>query len=129
MESEEHSWTQYTSPKLMFSRMLTSANIPGYFTNHSLRRTATTRLFNAHVDEQLFMSRTGHSSSNGVGAYKRASEQFLMETSDVLNRKKLKIDCDKENVIPQAVLPSSLPFSFCISSSTVTFNINMSKTD
>ena len=35
----------------MISRMMASANIDGNFTNHSLRSTTTTRLFNAHVDE------------------------------------------------------------------------------
>ena len=32
---------------------LKAAGIPGHFTNHSLRVTSATRLFEAHVDEQL----------------------------------------------------------------------------
>ena len=40
----------------MISRMMSSAKIPGNYSNHSLRSTATTRLFNAHIDEQLIMA-------------------------------------------------------------------------
>lgn len=69
----------------------------GHYTNHSLRSTSTTRLFNAHVDEQLIMMRTGHSSEKGVRAYKRTSEQLLEETSDVLNKKDKK-EPQKQNV-------------------------------
>ena len=49
--------------------LMKAANIPGTLSNHSLRSTVTTRLFNARVDEQLIMSRTGHSSTAGVRAY------------------------------------------------------------
>ena len=57
----------------MIYLILNSANILRHFTNHSLRSTTTT-LFNAHVDEQLIMSRTEHSITKGVRAYKKASE-------------------------------------------------------
>ena len=40
----------------MTSRIMQAANITCHFTNHSLRSSATTRLFSAHVDEQLIMS-------------------------------------------------------------------------
>ena len=40
----------------MISRMMSSAKIPGNYSNHSLGSTATTRLFNAHIDEQLIMA-------------------------------------------------------------------------
>ena len=49
------------------------AGFEGHYTKHSLRVSLATRLFNAKVDEQLIMSRTGHSSTDGVRAYKRAS--------------------------------------------------------
>ena len=61
----------------MISRIMSSANISGHFTNHSLQSTATTRLFNAHLDEQLIMAQTGHSSVKGVRAHKRIGEQLL----------------------------------------------------
>ena len=46
---------------------------------------AATQLFAAGVDEQLIMSRTGHSSVNGVRTYKRKVEKLQEITSDVLN--------------------------------------------
>ena len=68
-----------------------AANITGNFTNHSLRSSATTRLFSAHVDEQLIVSRNGHTSTKWVRSYKRMSDQLLQETSTVLNSKKMKM--------------------------------------
>ena len=47
----------------MVSRMMKSAGIPSQYTNHSLRSTATSRLFNAKVDEQLTMA---HLNTTGV---------------------------------------------------------------
>ena len=39
-----------------------AAYIPGKFTNHSLRRTAATRLFSAGIEEKIVKEITGHSS-------------------------------------------------------------------
>ena len=47
-------------------RLMTAAGIEGHYSNHSLRRTAATRLFEAGVDEQLIMLHTGHSTTSGV---------------------------------------------------------------
>ena len=62
------------------------AGIPGYFTNHSLRVTAATRLYDARVDESTIMQRTGHKSSQGVKTYKRQTEKLKMLSSNVLNQ-------------------------------------------
>lgn len=43
----------------------TNAGIEGHYTNHSLRATTASRLFEARVDEQLIMARTGHRSVEG----------------------------------------------------------------
>lgn len=61
-----------------------AAGIAGHYTNHSLRATSATRLFEASVDEQLIMQRTGHCST-AVRAYKRIGEKLKPLTSDVLN--------------------------------------------
>ena len=66
-------------------RLMREAGIEGYFTNHSLRATATTRLYDAQVDEASIMERTGHRSVNGVRTYKR-SEKLCELTSAVLNQ-------------------------------------------
>ncbi|ESO94448.1 hypothetical protein LOTGIDRAFT_161138 [Lottia gigantea] len=54
-------------------RLCQSAGIIGNFSNHSLRATAATRLYQAGVDEQLITEKTGHR-SNAVRAYKRTSD-------------------------------------------------------
>ena len=51
------------------SRLFEEAGVTGHFTKHSLRATAATRMFDAGIDEQLIMHRTGHSSSVGVHSY------------------------------------------------------------
>ena len=65
--------------------MCSSAGIHGFRTNHSLRATSATRLFNAGADEQLIMERTGHRSVDGVRSYKRTSDQLTEDVSDILN--------------------------------------------
>ena len=57
-----------------------------YFTNHSLRATATTRTYKADIDEATIMERTCHWSVNGVQSYKRESSKLNDVTSNVLNR-------------------------------------------
>ena len=61
------------------------AGIPGFKTNHSLRVTSATRLFQSGMDEQLIMSRTGHRSVQGVRTYKRISDDQKQTISSVLN--------------------------------------------
>ena len=61
--------------------MCDSAGFEGHFTNHSLRATG---LFEAKIDKQLIMQRTGHSSSV-VRAYISVGEKLRAVTSDVLN--------------------------------------------
>ena len=68
------------------SRLCKSAGIKGYFTNHSLRATATSRLYHAGVDEQLVMERTGHRSLEGVRSYKRTSDEQRETLSNLINR-------------------------------------------
>ena len=41
---------------------MTAANIQGYFTNHSLRVTAATTMYDARLDEATTIGRTGHQS-------------------------------------------------------------------
>ena len=67
------------------ARLCRQAQIQGFRTNHSLRATAATRLFQASVDEQLIMERTGHRSLKGVRSYKRTSDNQREALSDILN--------------------------------------------
>ena len=66
-------------------RLCQEAGLQGHFTNHSLWSTAATRLFEAGVDEQLIMLRTGHSTASSVRSYKHVGEKLKSVTADVLN--------------------------------------------
>ncbi len=50
----------------------------GHFTNHSLRVSATTRMYSEGVDEQVLKERTGHK-SDVVRSYKKTPENLLRE--------------------------------------------------
>ena len=69
-------------------RLCSKAGVGGYKTNHSLRVTSATRLFQCGTDEQLIMQRTGHRSTDGVRVYKRSSNEQEALLSKVLNREK-----------------------------------------
>ena len=45
--------------------MCKEAGLQGFFTNHSWRATAATRMYESGLDEQLIMERTGHTSVAG----------------------------------------------------------------
>ena len=57
--------------------------LSGYRTNHSLRSSAATRLYDAEVDEQLIQEITGHR-SNDVRGYKRTSEAKKQKISAII---------------------------------------------
>ena len=63
--------------------MCHNAGLPGYYTNHSLRSTAATKLYRKGVDEQIIMEITGHQSL-AVRSYKRTSDRQCKEASNCL---------------------------------------------
>ena len=78
----------------MVSSIMTAASFQGNFTNHSLRATAASRLFQASVDEQLIMGVTGHRST-AVRTYKRPNDDQLRDLSNIISGsagKSMKVD-------------------------------------
>ena len=65
--------------------MCREAGILGYYTNHSLRATAATRLHQSGIEEQQIMERTGHRSTEAVRSYKRSSKNQQEKVSDILS--------------------------------------------
>ena len=63
--------------------MLKDVGLDGFFTNHSLRRTATTCLFRAGKNVKLIKEITGHV-SNAVGKYEITSDAQRMELSSII---------------------------------------------
>jgi len=68
----------------LMKNMCAEANIPGYFTNHSGKRTCATSLYQAGIPEQEIMGRTGHRSIESVRKYKRPSSEMLKDISNIL---------------------------------------------
>ena len=116
-------------------RLCKAAGISGFKTNHSLRVTTASRLFQKGVDEQLIMGRTGHRSFQGLRTYKRVSNQQKRDISDLLNSdtngehcntcqpepKKIKCELESECLTHNAPLlqPATLNFTGC---SSITIN-------
>lgn len=65
--------------------MCSECGIVGHKTNHSLRATCATRLYEKGVDEQVIMERTGHRSTKGVRSYKRTSSIHHHNSSVVID--------------------------------------------
>ena len=63
--------------------MAKHVNLEGKITNHSLRATAASHLYQQNVDEQLVMETTGHH-SNCVHNYKHMSSEQLHYLSGIL---------------------------------------------
>lgn len=57
----------------------------GNFTNYSGKRTCATQLYQAGIDDQEIMSRTGHRSEVAVRKYKRSNSALQERVSEVLN--------------------------------------------
>ena len=88
------------------------AGLDGHFTNHSLRRSYATNLYDNGIPEQVIQETTGHRSVEGVRAYKRTSSAMRHKMSAILNqsdsslgsyheRRNTKKRCDREDAEDQ----------------------------
>ena len=69
--------------KKVVKDLLSSAEINGYFTNHSLRWTGGSRLFQAGIDQKLVKEYTGHR-SDAVDYYQIISDKQRETLSEIL---------------------------------------------
>ena len=69
--------------KKVVKSIMTKGGLEGKYTNHSLRVTCVTRMFEAGVDEQLIKTFTVHK-SDAVCDYKRVSENLLRKASSTV---------------------------------------------
>ena len=77
------------------SAVCAKAGLAGKCTNHGLKVTSTTRLFQEGVSEQLVCEMTGNS-SEAVSTYKRKSLSMQKELSDVLYGNQSDSSCDQK---------------------------------
>ena len=74
--------------------MAKCVNLQGKISDHSLRATAASRLYQQNVDEQLVMETTGHNSTCVCNYKCTASEQMRYLSSNLYGN--MKGDCDSE---------------------------------
>ena len=79
-------------------KILKSCNLDGYFTNHSLRRTSATYLFQAGVDRKIVKEITGHA-SDALDKYQVTSKKQKEHVSKILNNEKCGTDNDDADEI------------------------------
>ena len=70
-----------------------------HFTNHSLRRSCATNLYDNGVPEQVIQETTGHRSVEGVRAYKRTSSAMKHKMSAILNQSESSLGSDHKRGI------------------------------
>lgn len=89
-----------------------------HYTNHSLRATAVTRMYNAGVPEALIAEKSGHKSMKALRAYERTSkDQEKSAGRSIQQGKEFSVAVvGKENCAPEPVLPPKSPMDSCSSS-------------
>ena len=102
----------------VIKNLMKDAEIEGYFTNHSARRTGGTRLFQAGVDRKIVKECTGHS-SDAVDKYQVTSHAQRREVSNILQSDPTIENCNNVTSAPVDSKPTD--------SSTVKVSVNDSQ--
>ena len=71
--------------KNMIPELSVKSGIQVSYTNHSLRATAITRMFNGEVDEKVIAETSGHKSLKALRSYEHTCQQKLQNVSRVIN--------------------------------------------
>ena len=71
--------------KGLLKKMCKDAHVEGNFTNHSLRATGATLLFDAGVPEMIVQKRTGHRSLDALRTYERVTPRQELEVAKILS--------------------------------------------
>ena len=79
-----------TKLKSIMKTICTNAGITGRKSNHSLKATCATRLFQEGIDEQVIMEKTGHRSVRGVRAYKRINDAHIYSANVAIDGQSVK---------------------------------------
>ncbi len=74
----------------VIAKLCQAAGLPGHYSNHSLRSTTATRLYDQNLDEQQISEITGHKSV-AIRNYKRILLDKQRQISEVLYGKKPKV--------------------------------------
>ena len=80
--------------KTAVKSMCKEAGIQGKFTNHSLRATCASRMFDNEIPEQIIKETTGHK-SDCVRVYKRTSDKLHEQACSTIGKDPECADCEK----------------------------------
>ena len=106
-------------------RLCNKAGMTGYFTNHLLRRTCATRLYQQGADEQLIMSVTGHRSKDGVRMYKEVSHEQQEELNEMIQptkRRRVETATASNDTSPPGPAGTNSSSTFSFINCSVTFH-------
>ena len=111
--------------------MAKKAGIEGKITNHSLRASSASRMYNNNVDEQLICKVTGHR-SNAVRSYKRTCDEQHQAISKILygneaNEVKSDVSCEHLAKKPKIDVPVTLENTLKGAPVYVNVNVNFNK--
>ena len=62
------------------------------YTNHSLRATAITRMFNYGAEEKIIAETSGHRSTKALRVYEHPSEKQMKQVTSVINQSEMVVD-------------------------------------
>ncbi len=92
-----HTWYQdwplgVNAVAKVISMLMSHAGFKGRYTNHSLRVTAATRMFNAGMEEQVVKEKTGHK-SDAIRVYERTADRVLQDAEQAVigNKARMKV--------------------------------------
>ena len=77
------------SLKKFIPELSAKSGIGVHYTNHSLRATAITRMFNAGIPEKIIAENSGHRSVKALRCYERTSDEQQKEVSKVVTKHKV----------------------------------------
>ena len=69
---------------IVVAQVMKGASFEGYYSNHSLRRTCATRLYDKGLPEQLIQETTGHRCADGVRCYKHTTTFAKRGASEIV---------------------------------------------
>ena len=84
------------------------AGIPGFYTNHSLRSTSCTRMYDCDVDEQVIQEISGHRSLS-VRSYKRTSDEKRRKATKSILESANECHCNENGELIHMYLKSVRP--------------------
>ena len=71
--------------KNILSELSEKAGLETHYTNHSLRATAITRMFNSGIPEKVIAENSGHRSTKALRCYERTSQEQQQTATRVIN--------------------------------------------